>query len=273
MAIPRVDEALVAQGLAGSLEEARLMVMEGRVYLGTGKVAKASDKVKVGLGLTVRDPGLPYVSRGALKLKKAMESFGIMPMGQLCLDVGASTGGFTQVLLQAGARRVYAVDVGFGLLHWQLRSDPRVVVMEKTNARSLTPDMFDPRPQLGVTDVSFISLRAVLPSAFSVLEGPHRRFVALVKPQFEAPREQVGQGGVVRDPSVHLSVLRFVADEARKLGWLCQGVDYSPITGAQGNIEFLMDLKPQAGAGAPAAASDFEQAVESAWQAHGDKLK
>lgn len=269
MAIPRVDQEMVARGLAGSIQEARLMVMEGKVYLGGGKVSKASDKVKAGLALTVRDKAMPYVSRGALKLKKALEVFQVDAKGRVCLDVGASTGGFTQVLLLAGADRVYSVDVGFGLLDWSLRAHRQVVVMEKTNARTLAPSMFHPRPSLGVTDVSFISLRAVLPSAFSVLEGEDRRFLALVKPQFEAPREQVGPGGVVRDRGVHLNVLAFVAQEVSKLGWQCQGVDFSPITGAEGNIEFLMDLRPQSWGGSQVGQADLEQAVESAWTAHG----
>lgn len=268
MAIPRIDQALVDRGLAGSLEEARLMVLEGKVYLGAGKVSKPSDKVKQGLALTVRQPGMRYVSRGALKLEKALKAFGVEVGGRVCLDVGASTGGFTQVLLEAGASKVYAVDVGFGLLDWRLRQDPRVAVMEKTNARSLTPDLFSPAPSLGATDVSFISLRAVLPRAFAVLAGENRRFVALVKPQFEAPKEQVSPGGVVRDRQVHLDTLAYVAGEVEKLGWVCQGVDFSPITGAQGNIEFLMDLKPGDTAGPAMTGTDFRRAVEAAWRAH-----
>lgn len=249
MAIPRIDAALVERGLAGSLDEARLLVMEGKVYLGGGKAEKASDKAKPGLVLTVRDNKLPYVSRGGYKLARALEAFGVDARGRVCVDVGASTGGFTDVLLQAGAARVYAVDVGFGLLDWRLRSDARVTVMEKTNARGLTGELFDPRPSLGVTDVSFISLEAVLPPALCVLAGA-RRFVALVKPQFEARREDVGQGGVVRDSAVHEKVLGRIVRFVDTLGWQAQGLDVSPITGAEGNIEFLLDIVPREADGA-----------------------
>lgn len=244
MAIERVDEALVARGLAASLAEARLWVLEGRVYLGGGKVAKASDPAKPGLPLTVRGEKLRYVSRGGLKLERALDVFHIDPKGRVCLDVGASTGGFTDVLLQADAARVYAVDVGFGLLDYKLRVDPRVVVMERMNARGLTPEQFDPRPSLGATDVSFISLRAVLPPALSALSGEDRRFVALVKPQFEAAKQDVARGGIVRDPLVHQSVLRQITHFVHTLGWRVDGLTHSPITGAEGNIEFLMALSP-----------------------------
>lgn len=266
MAINRIDEELVHRGLADTIQQARLLVMEGKVYLGGGKVGNASQKMKTGLALTVRDGGPGYVSRGALKLKKALEVFSVHPEGLVCIDIGASTGGFTDVLLRAGARRVYAVDVGYGLLDWSLRNDPRVRVMEKTNARSLHPDMFEEKPALGVTDVSFISLRAILPKAFEVL-GEEGRFIALVKPQFEARREQVGPGGIVRDPEVHRQVLLYVAEETNKLGWCCAGVSYSPITGTGGNMEFLMDMMPEGRAAQRMEASDFCRTVEEAWEA------
>ena len=165
------------------------------------------------------------------------------------MDVGASTGGFTDVLLRAGAEHVYAVDVGYNLLDYRLRSDARVTVMERVNARFLRPEDFPARPSFGATDVSFISLKAVLPAALSVLDGPRRRFVALVKPQFEAPREDVGEKGVVRDGRVHQRVLEEITAFVPTLGWQCAGLDFSPIRGPEGNIEFLLYIVP-AGAGA-----------------------
>lgn len=245
MAIERVDQALLNRGLAGSIDEARLFVLEGRVYLGGGKVANPSDRMKPGLSLTVRGDKLPFVSRGGFKLQKALDVFSIDPKGRVCLDIGASTGGFTDVLLKRGARQVYAVDVGFGLLDWKLRSDPRVTVMERLNARALTREMLPVLPELGVTDVSFISLKAVLPPALSALSGESRRFVALIKPQFEAPRACVGKGGVVRDRQVHESVILDIIRYVSSLGWVPRALDFSPITGAEGNIEFLLDLLPE----------------------------
>ncbi|MGJ4850506.1 TlyA family RNA methyltransferase [Bacillota bacterium Meth-B3] len=273
MAIKRVDEALVERALADSIAHARLLVLEGKVYQGGGKVEKASDRLKPALQLDVRDAKAKFVSRGGLKLERALEVFGIDVRDKVCLDVGASTGGFTDALLKAGARMVYAVDVGFGLLDWSLRRDPRVVVMEKTNARALTPEMFDIRPSLGATDVSFISLKAVLPPALHVLvgngraPGEDRRFVALVKPQFEAAREDVSAGGVVRDPAVHAKVLESIIDFAATLGWQAAGLDCSPVTGAEGNIEFLLDLVPARGLERP----DVPGAVERAWTMHPQK--
>ncbi len=264
----RVDEALVERGLADSIEHARLLVMEGKVYQGSGKAAKGSDPVKKNLSLTVRDQKARFVSRGGLKLEKALQVFGIDPRGQICLDVGASTGGFTDCLLKAGAEKVYAVDVGFGLLDFSLRRDGRVCAMEKTNARCLTREMFDPLPSLGATDVSFISLKAVLPPALHVLGGPDRAFVALIKPQFEAARADVGAGGVVRDPAVHEQVISDIIGFAKTLNWHGAGLDFSPITGAEGNIEFLLHLKPFEGEETPL---DISGVVGRAWAAHHKK--
>ncbi len=243
MAVERVDQALLARGLADSIDQARILIMEGRVYLGADKVSKPSDKARPGLPLSVRGAKQAYVSRGGHKLKKALDVFGISAQGAVCIDVGASTGGFTDVLLRAGARRVYAVDVGYGQLDYRLRSDGRVCVMERTNARFLTKEMFDPLPALGATDVSFISLKAVLPAALSVM-APQSRFVALIKPQFEAAREEVGPRGVVRDRAVHEKVIAEIARFVGTLGFCAQGLDFSPITGPEGNIEFLMDIRP-----------------------------
>ena len=168
--------------------------------------------------------------------------FGIDLNGAVCVDVGASTGGFTDVMLRNGASHVYSVDVGYNLLDYRLRSDPRVTCMERTNARFLKPEDFAPRPTFGATDVSFISLKAVLPAVLGVLEGQNARFVALVKPQFEAEKDEVGEKGVVRDRAVHEKVLREITGFIPSLGWRVNGLDYSPIRGPEGNIEFLLDL-------------------------------
>ena len=239
----RADEALYEDMNLESIALARALIMEGRVMAGDRKILRASEALKPGEALRVRGELSAYVSRGAHKLKKALDVFGVDLTGAVCVDVGASTGGFTDVMLRAGARRVYAVDVGYNLLDYRLRRDERVVCMERTNARFLTPEAFDPRPTFGATDVSFISLKAVLPAALGVLEGADARFVALVKPQFEAAREEVGEKGVVRDRRVHEKVLRDIAQFVPLLGWRVAGLDYSPIRGPEGNIEFLMDLK------------------------------
>lgn len=238
----RADEALYADLNLESIELARALIMEGRVMAGDRKILRASETLKEGDALRVKGELDRYVSRGAHKLKKALDVFDIDLTGAICVDVGASTGGFTDVMLRAGAARVYSVDVGYNLLDYRLRSDPRVVCMERTNARFLEPGAFDPRPSFGATDVSFISLKAVLPAALGVLEGPDARFVALVKPQFEAEKEKVGPKGVVRERGVHEKVLRDITDFIPSLGWRVNGLDYSPIRGPEGNIEFLMDL-------------------------------
>lgn len=238
----RADEALLADLNLESIALARALIMEGRVMAGDRKILRPSETLKPGEALRVRGELSAYVSRGAHKLKKALDVFGVDLTGAVCVDVGASTGGFTDVMLRAGARRVYAVDVGYNLLDYRLRRDERVVCMERTNARFLTPEAFDPRPTFGATDVSFISLKAVLPAALNVLDGDDARFVALVKPQFEAEREAVGARGVVRDPAVHARVLYGIVDFVPTLGWDVAGLDYSPIRGSEGNIEFLLFL-------------------------------
>lgn len=241
----RADALLAAVPGIDSLELARALIMEGRVMLGDRKILRAGEMLPADAQLRVRGELEPYVSRGAHKLQKALSVFGIDLRDRLCLDVGASTGGFTDVMLRAGARRVYAVDVGYNLLDYRLRSDPRVVCMERTNARFLSAEDFSPRPQFGATDVSFISLKAVLPAALSALEGEERRFVALVKPQFEAARADVGAKGVVRERRVHEAVLRDIVGFVPELGWRAQAADFSPIRGPEGNIEFLLDLVPE----------------------------
>lgn len=236
----RADEALYEDMNLESLALARALIMEGRVMAGDRKILRVSETLKAGDVLRVRGELDAYVSRGAHKLRRALEVFPIDLKDRVCLDVGASTGGFTDVMLRAGASRVYSVDVGYNLLDYRLRSDPRVVCMERTNARFIAPEDFDPRPSFGATDVSFISLKAVLPPALSALEGQDAAFVALVKPQFEADRADVGEKGVVRERRVHVKVLRDISAFIPTTGWTLSGLDFSPIRGPEGNIEFLL---------------------------------
>lgn len=241
----RADERLVSAGLAPSIERARALVMEGRVLLGARKILKPSEPVARDAALCVKGETDPFVSRGAHKLKKALDAFHLDIRGKICMDVGCSTGGFTDVMLRAGAERVYSIDVGYNLLDWRLRSNPKVVCMERTNARFLTPEQFPARPDFGATDVSFISLKAVLPAAFGVL-APNAPFVALIKPQFEAPKEDVGEKGVVREFRVHRDVVTGIVSFALDSGWAVEGLDFSPIRGPEGNIEFLLLLRNSA---------------------------
>lgn len=239
----RADEALYEDLKLESIQLARALIMEGRVMAGDRKILRASETLKPGDTLRVRGELDAYVSRGAHKLRKALEVFGIDLLDRVCVDVGASTGGFTDVMLRGGASRVYAVDVGYNLLDYRLRSDSRVTCMERTNARFLNPESFDPRPTFGATDVSFISLKAVLPSALGVLSGTEAEFVALVKPQFEAEKSDVGEKGVVRERRVHEQVLRDIYAFIGSLDcWRLIDMDYSPIRGPEGNIEFLYYL-------------------------------
>ncbi|MBR4235869.1 MAG: TlyA family RNA methyltransferase [Clostridia bacterium] len=238
----RADEALVRANLAEDTRLAAALIMEGRALYGTEKILKPSDKIKDIALLRIKGVLDAYVSRGAFKLKKAFEAFDISAEGKVCIDVGASTGGFTDIMLRQGARRVYSVDVGYNLLDWRLRSDSRVVCMERTNARFLTGDMFEERPSFGATDVSFISLKAVLPAALSVLE-PDGDFVALIKPQFEAEKEKVGEKGVVRSKDVHCEVIEGIIEFCEESKIAVRALDYSPIRGPEGNIEFLLLLR------------------------------
>ena len=246
----RADVALVRRGLAPSRERAQALIEGGFVACNGRPVARSAQRVGDGDRLDVLGSDLPYVGRGGFKLARALEAFGVDPAGQVCLDVGASTGGFTDVLLQSGAALVYAVDVGSDQLAPRLRADPRVVSMERTNARELRPEMFARRPALGVMDVSFISIRLILPVAFGVL-GPGGRMIALVKPQFEAGPNRLGKKGVISDPAVHAGVLREIAAFAPSLGWRVRALEPSPIPGGSGNLEFLADFVPD---GSPLAA-------------------
>lgn len=246
MAKTRLDQLLVAQGYFPSRERAQGAIMAGLVKVGDTVVTKAGQLVAEDAAVTVTGQPHPYVSRGALKLEKALESFGVSPEGRVVMDAGASTGGFTDLVLQRGASHVYAVDVGYGQLAWSLRQDERVTVMERTNVRYLKPEDLGDRPSLIVADLSFISLSKVLP-AFAAILAPGGEAVTLVKPQFEAGRELV-KGGVVRDPKVHERVIADVASAAEQVGWKLVGLTYSPIKGPEGNMEFLAHWKPEADA-------------------------
>ena len=239
----RADAALAARGLAESREKARGLIEAGLAAVNGVVIAKPAQKVKPTDVLTVLGTAHPYVGRGGLKLEKALKVFGVDPAGQVCMDIGASTGGFTDVLLQNGAARVYAIDVGAGQLHPSLLNDPRVVSMEHTNARTLTADMFPEPPRLAVMDVSFISIKLILPAALGIL-GDNGRMLTLVKPQFEAGRAQIGKKGIVSSAVAHAEVLKSIVDYAPSLGWTVRGLDFSPIAGGSGNIEFLADLCP-----------------------------
>lgn len=238
----RLDKVLVDRGLAGSRERARALIMAGQVVVGEHRADKAGMQVAADADIRVKGEDIPFVSRGGLKLAKALDEFGIDVAGLVAIDVGASTGGFTDCLLQRGAARVHAVDVGYGQLAWKLRNDPRVNSLEKTNIRTLTPERLGEAPDLAVIDASFISLQKVLPPTLPLLKET-ARIVALIKPQFEAGRAHVGKGGVVRDPEVHRRVIEEVSRFCTDTGLSVEGVVESPITGPKGNREFLIFLK------------------------------
>ena len=242
----RVDQLLVERGLAESRSRAQALVMAGAVFHGERRIDKPGATVPDDGALAVRGRDHPWVSRGGLKLARGIERFAVDPAGRVCLDIGASTGGFTDVLLHHGAAKVYAVDVGHGQLAWKLRTDPRVVVLEQTNARHLTRDLVPDPPGAVVCDASFIGLETVLPAGMA-LAAPGAWLIALIKPQFQAGRAQVGRGGVVRDPAVHKAVCGDVRAwlEAQP-GWAVRGIEESPVMGPEGNREFLIcaDYRP-----------------------------
>jgi 23S rRNA (cytidine1920-2'-O)/16S rRNA (cytidine1409-2'-O)-methyltransferase len=229
-------------GLAPSRERARALILAGKVTVGDRTVDKAGGAVPDGALVRLREPDHPFVSRGGVKLAGALDAFGVDPSGRICADIGASTGGFTQVLLERGARRVHAVDVGYGQLAHTLREDPRVVVLERTNARHLAPGVFDEPPSLVVVDVSFIGVAKVLP-AIVPLAAPGATFVVLVKPQFEVGRAHVGKGGVVRDDDLRRSAVDAVSASARSLGLLEKGRADSTMAGPKGNREIFLHLQ------------------------------
>jgi 23S rRNA (cytidine1920-2'-O)/16S rRNA (cytidine1409-2'-O)-methyltransferase len=238
----RLDKLMVERGLAPSREKAQSLIMAGQVVVGDHAVDKSGQQVPRDAEIRIKGDVLPYVSRGGLKLQKALDKFGVDVSGLVAIDVGASTGGFTDCLLQAGAQKVIAVDVGYGQLAWKLQQDPRVVSMEKTNIRHLLPGQIDSVPDLAVIDASFISLSKILPATVNLVK-PGGRILALIKPQFEVGRGEVGKGGIVRDPAAHERVVEAVRKTAQEMGLVVGGVCESPITGADGNREFLILLQ------------------------------
>jgi len=238
----RADLAVVEQGLAQSRERARALILAGEVLEGDRPISKAGELVGAGAVLRLRSEPMPYVSRGGLKLAHALDTFGVDPRGLIALDVGASTGGFTDCLLQRGAARVYCVDVGHGQLAWKVASDPRVVPIDRANIRHLERSLIPEVCSLAVVDVSFISLRLVLPALPPFL-APGSPLVTLVKPQFEVGKGNVGKGGIVRDEAARAEAVANVAQAARELGYAVLGQTTSPITGGKGNVEFLLHLR------------------------------
>ena len=237
----RLDVLLHEKGLCESRERAKALIMAGQVYIDNVKYDKAGEQVPRNSMPEIRGETLKYVSRGGLKLEKAMKEFPIKLDGFVCMDIGASTGGFTDCMLQNGAEKVFAVDVGYGQFAWKLRSDPRVVNMERTNIRYVTPEDIGEQLDFASIDVSFISLSLVLPVAFNLLKE-NGSVVALIKPQFEAGRGQVGKKGVVRDEKVHFEVIDKVVGISRGLGFAVLGLSFSPVKGPEGNIEYLIYL-------------------------------
>ena len=238
----RLDVLLTERKLAENRTKAQAIIMSGIVYVDGQKADKPGVSYEETVDIEVRGAACPYVSRGGLKLEKAMKTFPLTLTGKVCADIGASTGGFTDCMLQNGAQKVYAVDVGYGQLDWKLRGDPRVVCMERTNARYLTHEQIPQELDFASVDVSFISLGLILPALDGLL-SPEGEAVCLVKPQFEAGREKVGKKGVVRDPAVHLEVLEAFLRHAKENHFTALGITYSPIRGPEGNIEYLGYLR------------------------------
>jgi len=261
----RLDQLLFNQGLTESRERARTSIMAGLVYVNGQKETKPGTPVSEDAKIELRGDAIPYVSRGGLKLEKALRVFPVSPAGKICLDCGASTGGFTDVLLQNGAEKVYAVDVGYGQLAWKLRGDPRVVCMERTNIRYVTRAQISEEIDLAAADLSFISLRLVLGAVRELLRDSGE-LICLVKPQFEAGKEKVGKKGVVRDPAVHEEVLRDFIRYSTEAGFALRGLDFSPIRGPEGNIEYLAWLSKS---GESIASPDIEKLVAASHAAHG----
>jgi len=238
----RLDVLLVERGFAETRTKAQAVIMSGLVYVAGQKADKPGMSFEENSEIEVRGATCPYVSRGGLKLEKALRDFGVDPTGYVCSDSGASTGGFTDCLLQQGAKKVFAIDVGYGQLDWKIRSDPRVVVMERTNVRYVTPEQLGEPLDLSVVDVSFISLRIVLPVIKTFLKENSGQVLCLIKPQFEAGKEKVGKKGVVRDPAVHKEVLDDFVALTKEIDFKILGLTFSPVKGPEGNIEFLAHL-------------------------------
>lgn len=258
----RLDVLLTEQGYAESRTKAQAIIMSGMVYVDGQKADKPGISYEETVSLEVRGEMCPYVSRGGLKLEKALRDFGVKPLGYVCSDSGASTGGFTDCLLQQGAKKVFAIDVGYGQLDWKIRSDPRVVVMERTNIRYVTPDQLGEPLDLSVIDVSFISLKIVLPAIKELLKEDGQ-VLCLIKPQFEAGKEKVGKKGVVRDRETHKEVLDNFVALAAELNFHILGLTFSPVKGPEGNIEFLGHLTLK---NIPGIVPDTAQVVDQAHQ-------
>ena len=263
MAKERLDVLLVSRGLAESREKAKAIIMSGNVYVDGQKEDKAGSNFPAEAVIEVRGNTLKYVSRGGLKLEKAMENFDVTLAGKICMDVGSSTGGFTDCMLQNGAVKVYAVDVGHGQLAWKLRNDERVVCMEKTNIRYVTPEDVADKINFSSIDVSFISLTKVLGPVKELLSDDGQ-IVCLIKPQFEAGREKVGKHGVVRDSAVHLEVIEKVIDFAISIGFEVLNLEFSPVKGPEGNIEYLLHLQKHTEGRYPDVPFEAAQVVEKA---------
>ena len=238
----RLDVLLTERMFAESRSKAQAIIMAGQVYVDGQKADKPGVSYEETVQIEVRGDTCPYVSRGGLKLEKALRDFGVNPCGYVCSDSGASTGGFTDCLLQQGAKKVFAIDVGYGQLDWKIRSDERVVVMERTNIRYVTPEQLGEPLDLSVIDVSFIGLEIVLPAVKALLKPDVGQVLCLIKPQFEAGKENVGKKGVVRDPKIHQMVLDHFVELANNLGFTMLGLTFSPVKGPEGNIEFLGHL-------------------------------
>lgn len=238
----RLDVEMVNRGLSPSREKARAQILAGEVRVNGARADKAGQEIAPDAEITVVSDAIPFVSRGGLKLDKAIRVFPINLSGRVCADIGASTGGFTDVMLQNGANHVYAIDVGYGQLDWSLRNDPRVTVMERTNARFMTPEWFPIPITFASIDVSFISLRLILPPLYQSM-ADEGEVVALIKPQFEAGRAEIGKNGVVRDAAVHERVIRDILAFAEATGFSPEGLSFSPITGPKGNVEFLLYMQ------------------------------
>lgn len=262
MSKKRLDTLLFEKGLCPSRERAKTAIMEGIVYIDGQKAGKAGDLVEETAAIEVRDGSKSFVSRGGHKIEKALDHFNIDPAGLIVMDVGASTGGFTDCLLRRGAKKVYSIDVGYGQLAWSLRTDSRVVCMERTNIRHVTADMLDDTPSLAVIDVSFISLKLVLPVVAGLL-SEDGRVACLIKPQFEAGKGRVGKKGVVREFEIHEDVLRAFIGNAHQAGFRVMDLTYSPIKGPEGNIEFLGYLGRQTEETAPTPEAVVKEAHEA----------
>lgn len=234
----RLDILLVKKGLSPSREKAKATIMAGMVFSNGQRLDKPGLELPENIVLEIKGDILPYVSRGGLKLEKALKVFPITLEGAVVADIGASTGGFTDCALQNGAQRVYAIDVGYGQLDWKLRTDSRVVCMERVNARYLTHESLPEQVDFVVSDVAFISVTKIFPAMLEILKE-NGQVITLIKPQFEAGREHIGKKGVVKDPQIHLGVLEYVLQEAEKYGFVVKGVEFSPIRGPEGNIEYL----------------------------------